>query len=162
MGSTRIRICYNLLRMEKTNLLPPHKEVGARPKNPEALKKQRKITILSIAISLILVGLISGSIYYLLQPQVDTAKLRDSFIILLAVEISLVGFTLVLLLFQVAKLINLVQNEIKPLLASANETISTVRGTAAFISDAFVEPVVKLNGMFASLRKVLDLFNLKI
>ena len=49
------------------------------------------------------------------------------------------------------------QHEIKPVLEAANETMSTLRGTAIFMSDAFVQPVIKLNSQFASIRQALEM-----
>ena len=45
------------------------------------------------------------------------------------------------------------QNEIKPILDSTNETISTMRGTVTFLSDNLAEPVVKLNETFAAVNE---------
>jgi hypothetical protein len=59
-----------------------------------------------------------------------------------------------------ARLTNLLQNEIKPILESTNETVNTVRGTAIFVSENIVDPVVKLNGYVAALSKFFDLINL--
>jgi len=58
---------------------------------------------------------------------------------------------------QLATLINLLQNEIKPILEATNETANTVRGTAKFLSDSAVEPVIKLNEYLAGLKKLYDL-----
>jgi hypothetical protein len=46
-------------------------------------------------------------------------------------------------------LINLLQNEIKPIVESTNETVSTLRGTTQFISDNVSEPVIRLNEYMA-------------
>ena len=64
------------------------------------------------------------------------------------------SFTLVILIIQLARLINLLQNEIKPILDSTNRTVSTMRGTVTFISDNLTEPVVKLNEYFAAFSEV--------
>jgi hypothetical protein len=88
--------------------------------------------------------------------------IRDVMIILMAFELLLIGITAVLLIIQVARLVNLLKNEIKPLLEAANETIYTLRGTATFISDSLLQPVVKLNSYMAAFRKMLDLLNINI
>jgi hypothetical protein len=61
---------------------------------------------------------------------------------------------------QLAILINLLQNEIKPILDTTNETISTIRGTANFLSGNLVEPVIKLNEYVAALRKIVGFLRL--
>jgi uncharacterized protein YoxC len=72
----------------------------------------------------------------------------------MALESLLIGLTLVILIVQLARLINLLQNEIKPILDSTNETVSTMRGTITFLSDNLAEPVVKLNETFAAFGEV--------
>ena len=81
-------------------------------------------------------------------------------IIVLALEFAVIGLALVILLIQLARLINLLQNEIQPILESTNETANTLRGTATFLSENMVEPVVKLNEYLAVVRRMLDLLNI--
>jgi len=68
---------------------------------------------------------------------------RDVAIIVLAFESLVVGFLLILLMIQMRRLAKLLQEEVKPILDSANETASTVRGTASFVSEAFVSPLIR-------------------
>ncbi len=70
------------------------------------------------------------------------ADVRDVAIIVLAIESIVVGVVLIFLVIQVNSLIRLLKEEIKPLLDSANETASTLRGTTTFISDKVVNPIV--------------------
>jgi membrane protein implicated in regulation of membrane protease activity len=103
----------------------------------------------------ILVALVIVSVIYLLRPATDTAKIRDVFIIFMALQSMLTGITLVILMIQLARLINLLQNEIKPILDSTNETVSNLRGTTTFLSDNLVEPVIKLNEYLAGFSQLL-------
>jgi hypothetical protein len=57
-------------------------------------------------------------------------------------------------------LTNLLQNEIKPILDSTNETVSTLRGTTQFVSEHLSEPIIKLNEYVAALQKLLELLRL--
>ena len=98
-------------------------------------------------------------IYFLLQDSQRTAMIRDMMVVLLALEMFLVGVAAGLLILQITRLVNLLQNEIKPLLEAANETIYTLRGTASFISDSFIQPVIKFNSYLAGAKKMLDLLN---
>jgi hypothetical protein len=82
------------------------------------------------------------------------------FIIFMALESLVIGVALVVLVVQLATLINLLQNEVRPMLESTNETINTLRGTTAFLSENLVEPVVKMNEYLAGLRRVLELMGL--
>jgi hypothetical protein len=65
----------------------------------------------------------------------------------------------VVLVIQFASLINLLQNEVKPILQSTSETVNTLRGTTEFLSENLVEPVIKLNSYLAGLRKFFNLFS---
>jgi hypothetical protein len=78
----------------------------------------------------------------------------------MALESLLLGLALVVLIIQLARLINLLQNEIKPILDSTNQTVSTLRGTTAFLSDNLVEPIIKMNEYFAGLQQALRVFGL--
>jgi len=57
-------------------------------------------------------------------------------------------------------LINLLQNEIKPILDSTNETVSNLRGTTVFLSDNLVGPVIKLNEYLAGITQFIQVIGL--
>jgi len=105
---------------------------------------------------IVLVAAVVGVVYYLLLDTTPTARIRDIFVIFLGFELALIGFSAVLLLIQAARLVNLFQNEIKPVAEAANETMSTIRGTALFLSDSVVQPAIKINSFFASIRSGLN------
>ena len=113
------------------------------------------IFVVTLAI-LLLVGIIAAVIW-LAQPGAPTETLRDIFIILVAFEFMVVGIALVVLVIQLARLVNLLNNEVRPILDSANEAANTMRGTARFLSDKLVNPVVKVNAGMAAVRRALDL-----
>jgi nitrate reductase gamma subunit len=127
---------------------------------PHELRKQRQLMIGIIAIVLIILALIIVSVILLLRPTTDTARVRDIFIIFMALESLVLGLALVILIIQLARLINLLQNEIKPILESTNETVSTLRGTTNFLSDHMVEPVIKANEYVAGLRQALTVLGI--
>jgi len=129
---------------------------------PKAQEQQMK-TIVSAVIAagvVILIGL-GFAVYILLQPGTPTDRIRDIFIIIVALETLVIGVALVILLIQLASLINLLQNEVRPMLQATNETINTLRGTAEFLGESVVEPVIKLNSYLASIQRVLELMGLK-
>src|SRR5574340_998953 len=64
----------------------------------------------------------------------------------------------IVLILQLAALINLLQNEIKPILDSTNDTVNNLRGTTQFLSNNLVEPVLKLNEYLAGMKKFWDVF----
>ncbi len=106
-----------------------------------------------LILALVVVGLV-----LLLQPGTDTGRVRDIFIIFMALEFLLIGIVMVILIIQLARLTLLLQNEIKPILDSTNETANTLRGTTVFLSEHLVEPVLKLNQYMAGLNKILSFF----
>lgn len=126
--------------------------------------QERQIKVIVSAVIAVVVVFLIGlgfAVYALLQPGTPTDRIRDIFIIIVALETLVIGVALVVLLIQLATLINLLQNEVRPMLQAANETINTLRGTAAFLGESVVEPVIKLNSYLASIQRVLELMGLK-
>jgi len=128
------------------------------------LRKQRLAIIGISVIGIIILGLLVTGLVFLLNPtltSIDTvSRLRDIFIILMALESLLIGLALIVLIIQIARLTNLLENEVKPILASTNETISNLRGTSKFLSDNLVEPVIKLNEVIAVFQRVTDILHI--
>lgn len=88
--------------------------------------------------------------------------IRDLFIIVLAMEGMLMGIALIVLVIQLAALVNLLQNEIQPIVDNAQQTVSTVKGTAQFMSQNIVEPVVKFGAMAAGVGGIMrEMFKLR-
>jgi hypothetical protein len=128
--------------------------VGNEVEEEESLSTGAKIGL--VVGGILLLALIVGGVIFLLNSE-KTPVIRDIFIIALGLELFIIGVTAMLLIFQTSKLINLFQHEIKPVLEMANETMSTIRGTAIFMSDTLVEPVMKFNSTIASIKKALDM-----
>jgi len=128
--------------------------------SPRELRRQRLAIIGIVAIAILLIAAIVAGVVLLLQPSTPTDRIRDIFIIFMAIESLLLGLVLVILIVQLARLINLLQNEIKPILDSTNQTVSTLRGTTAFLSDNLVEPVLKMNEYFAGIQQAFRVFGL--
>lgn len=127
---------------------------------PEERDRQRQMVIGAVAVAVVFLILVIGGVYALTLPTTDTAKVRDIFIIVMALESLVIGISLIILMVQLARLINLLQNEIKPILESTQDTVNTLRGTTAFLSENMVEPVIKLNEYLAALRSFLETLNL--
>jgi hypothetical protein len=122
---------------------------------------QRNLLIGAIVFVLLIVGGIVAAVIGLLNPNTPTERIRDIFIIFMAFESLVIGAALVILILQISALINLLQNEIKPILDATNETIHTLRGTTAFLSENMAEPVIKLNSSLAGFQRVLEMFGVK-
>jgi nitrate reductase gamma subunit len=144
--------------METSAHLPPPAETT--PTMEEQPRRKWLITFGLVAGGLLLIALIALAIIYLVQPSTPTSKIRDIFIIFMALESLLVGFSLVILIVQVARLINLLQNELAPILERTQETVNTLRGTTLFLSENVVQPVIRLNEYLASIQRLLKLLNI--
>jgi membrane protein implicated in regulation of membrane protease activity len=141
---------------ETENIPEPLPSLPETVEPAELKAQQRKTTIIIIAIALVVLLIIVGSFILLMRaPALAVAQLRDVFIIYLALQSLLIGLVLVIVMIQLARLINLLNNEIMPILESTNETISNLRGTTTFLSDNLVEPVIRLNEYMAGIVKLM-------
>jgi len=145
------------LKDEQSYSAPGRGAQGAAP-TPQEIRRQRMTAVIAAVVVLLLVAGAVVATWYLLSNPAQAAVWRDVFIIFMALETLLIGLTLVILIVQLARLINLLQNEIKPILDSTNETVNTMRGTITFLSDNLAEPVVKLNESFAAFKEVRKFF----
>src|SRR6188508_3661211 len=95
-------------------------------------QKMKRIMIAVIVGAIILLILLGVAIFFLLQPGTPTDRIRDVFIIVVALESLVIGVAMIVLIVQLASLINLIQNEVRPILNATSETVNTLRGTAEF------------------------------
>ena len=124
-------------------------------------KQMKRIMTGVIIGAVVLLILLGVAIFFLLQPATPTDKIRDVFIIVVALESLVIGVALIVLITQLASLINLLQNEVRPILKATSDTVNNLRGTAEFLGENVVEPVVKLNGYLAGLSRMLELMGVK-
>jgi len=141
----------------KPNVTEPEDDKVQPPviENAEAVNK--KYIIVGGLIVLVILTLIVLATIYLVNPanSARTEQIRDVFIIFLALESLIIGVALVVLIIQLSTLINLLQNEIRPIINSTNETVNTLKGTAQFLSDNLAEPVIKVNQYAAMLKRII-------
>ena len=115
------------------------------------------ITLLVILGIIIIGGIIAGVCFLARSDTETTGRVRDIFIIVLALESLLIGIALIILVIQLALFANLIQNEVKPILDSTKETVSTIKGTSKFISKRAVAPIISITSFAAGFRKLLDI-----
>ncbi len=137
---------------------PTPEELAAQREQERKMKQTMTGAIIGGVILLVLLGV---AIYFLLQPATPTDKIRDIFIIVVALESLVIGVALIVLIVQLASLTNLLQNEVKPILKATTDTVNNLRGTAEFLGENVVEPVIKLNGYLAGLYRMLELMGIK-
>jgi hypothetical protein len=133
---------------ENQTAAPPQ---GAEAKPAPGRNVGRTIGI--IVIVLLIVAAIGAALWAMATHAPATAVVRDIAIIVLALITGVIGIFLAILIFQVQALIGLLRHEIKPILDSANQTVSTVRGTSTFVSDTVVSPVIEVLGFVSGVRR---------
>lgn len=118
----------------------------------------KKYLIIAIIVTIVILGLIIVATIYLINPDnsTTTEQIRDVFIIFMALESLIIGVALVILIVQLSTLINLLQNEVRPIINATNETVNTLKGTARFMSDNLTEPVIKINQFAAMIKRLLN------
>jgi len=131
------------------------------PEENELQSPSKSKLWLYILIAVVFLGLIVTGIVFLTRAGAEaTSQVRDIFIIFLALESFVIGVVLVILVVQITTLVNMVQNEIKPILKSTTETINTLKGTTQFLSQNLVDPVIKVNSYTAGIKRLLNLINI--
>ncbi|MEP7284255.1 MAG: hypothetical protein ABI947_00645 [Chloroflexota bacterium] len=114
------------------------------------------LAVLGIVIVLAWVIAVVGGMTGSQRDDNTFRTLRDFFIIVLALQGILVSVALVVLILQLTALINLLRNEIKPLIDEAHQTLTTVRGTTEFVSRNVTTPVIKVAAAFSGARAFLS------
>lgn len=137
-----------------TPTLPP--VTGQAVGSIEGEDKPKSPIGLIIGAVVVLLLLVAAAVLLLRADNDTTGRVRDVFIIFMALESLVIGVALIVLIVQLATLINLLQNELKPIIQSTNETVNTLRGTIAFISENVTEPIIKLNAYLAGFKTFFD------
>jgi len=75
--------------------------------------------------------------------------LRDFFIVVLALQGILISVALIILVLQVSALVQLVRTEVKPIVDETREAVSTLRGTAQFLSKNVTAPIIRTSAAFS-------------
>ncbi len=135
----------------------PTSDSNDRTDNITLTGRQKALLVVAALLALILLAGLIWAVLAMVQHPDQTETIRDIVIIFMALEASIIGLALILLLVQLARLTALLQNEIAPLLDSANETLGTLRGTTLFLSDNLVRPVVKMNSSVSALKRAMDM-----
>jgi heme/copper-type cytochrome/quinol oxidase subunit 2 len=114
--------------------------------------------VMLVVIVIVVLALIIAAFVLLVRADpTTTGQIRDVFIIFMALESLVIGAALIILIIQLAVLTNLIQNEIKPILDSTNQTVNTMKGTVTFLADNFVQPVIRVNSYVAGAKRLVDL-----
>lgn len=107
-------------------------------------RERKNFQIALIVILVVVVVLLAVMCYFLFISPGPTATIRDIAIIVLALESIVVLLLLGVVIGMLWWLIQTLERKITPILDSTSETVNTVRGTAAFVSDTVVSPIIKV------------------
>ena len=80
-----------------------------------------------------------------------SATVRDIAIILVALEILIMNGLLVVLIWQVWRLVKMIRDEMKPVIKDSQETVGTVKGSAEFVSTSFISPLISTSSRLAGI-----------
>ena len=130
----------------------------SEPETSNSLKS--KMVWIFLAGLIILGALITGMVFLSRSDIATTSHIRDIFIIVLALEALIIGAALVILVVQLALLINLLQNEIKPILETTRRTVNTLKGTSNFLSKHAIKPVMRVSSLAAGFRKLVEIIGI--
>ena len=120
----------------------------------EQVSKRTQIFIIAGAVLFLII--LVGAIVLMAMNEAATQVIRDIAIVFVAVETFLIGLAILILIFQIQMLIQVLRDEVQPLLRSVNDTASTVRGTTEFVSHNVVSPVIKAAGFAAGAGRVIN------
>jgi len=120
-------------------------------------KNKSYLILIALILVILLAGIIAGIAVLAGSDSETTGRVRDIFIIILALESLLIGAALIILVIQLAVLTNLLQNEVRPILESTKETVGTLRSTSQFISKRAVSPIITVSSYFAGFRKFFEI-----
>jgi hypothetical protein len=81
-----------------------------------------------------------------------SATIRDIAIIIIALQSIIIGVLLGVLIWQIWRLVKIVQTELKPIIDDTQATVNTVRGTTEFVSHNVVDPVIRSTATVAKWR----------
>jgi len=138
----------------------PQQQQEYTPQTDSNMIDKKKVVWVIIIFLLVIAASVFG-VFELVQAGPDTtSQVRDIFIIVLALESFIIGAALVILVIQLASLTNMLQNEIKPIITDTKDTISTVKGTADFLSKRAVKPVIAANSYMAGAKKFLEILGI--
>jgi hypothetical protein len=82
--------------------------------------------------------------------------IKNTFIIIMALEALLIIAALAILIVQVGRLINLLQSKAKPVLENAEKTVSSAKGTVEFVGETVTEPIIQIGTFIAGVRVLIS------
>ncbi len=129
-------------------------------KNQSGDQQDVQALFIGIGIGIVVITIIvvvGGVLLAVFADQTSAAVevIRDFLIIVMALELVIIATAITVFLVQTARFINLLNNEIQPIITSTQDTVNTVRGTAAFLSKNLTEPVMQASSTLQAISKTM-------
>jgi hypothetical protein len=146
---------------EETIALDNSDEISkSRPElSPKPVDKRPMIIGGVVAVAIVIIFVTLGILLFR-YPEA-TAILRDIFIIFMGLGIFVIILLLIILIvitaylvLKINDLVQLLDREIKPLLAKLQGTVNNVSGTTTFLTDQAVQPVISTVSSVAAARAI--------
>jgi uncharacterized membrane protein YqjE len=126
-------------------------------------REKKNFQIALIAILVVVIVLLVVMCYLLFNAPEATAVISDISIIILALESIVMLLLMIAVIGMVWWLIQTLEKKITPILDTTNETVkdvsetvNTVRGTATFMSDTVVSPVIKVVSYASGVKRTIQ------
>ena len=141
-----------------TSEAPVNTGTGTKTAVP-AKKENSNLPWIAAGCVILLIGLIV--LFIKLGPE-TTGHIRDVTLIIFALETVVTATALVVLVVQLARLVNFLKFEVEPILNNTNKTVKKFSGTVSFLCDNAVEPTVNAASTLAGIKNaasgILSLF----
>lgn len=118
-----------------------------------------KVAFIVLAAVLVLIALLLPIILLFTQPLPDNSWLvgvRDASIIYASMFMCVGAILFVAMTALLALIAFLIRDHIVPALQKVDDTAKTVRGTATFVSESVVAPIIKVAGAAAGARAMVQ------
>lgn len=141
----------------------PQDRPGSGKSRPELSVKpaDKRPLIIGIIAAIAILFIFVGSGVILFYNPAETAVLRDIFIIYLGFGVFVIILLLIALIvitaylvLKVNDLVQLLDREVRPVLGRLQQTTRSISGTATFISDKAVQPIISTASMIAAIRAI--------
>ncbi|MFN8379051.1 MAG: hypothetical protein U0452_10305 [Anaerolineae bacterium] len=123
-------------------------------------KRIRRIILTVTLVPALLFGIMFLAAIVLALIDIQSAgdavrMIRDLMIVFIAFELALIFVSVSILLVQVSRLLNLLTEEVAPLLDATQETVQTAQNTVEFAGRNVLNPFIELSAFFTTVMSLL-------
>ncbi len=141
--------------------------VQSTPQTPPAETKPKskwtvqRIVFLSsgilggIIVIIFVIGLLLAFTSELEITALRIQYIRNLFMIVIGLEGMLIIGAIAVLIVQITRLFNMVKRDVQPVLTTAQDTVNTAKGTAEFVGDNAVRPIIRASAFASGLGVVI-------